>query len=96
MSHQGPLLIALTTGMLLGVFVFAGLWWTVRRGLDSPNPALWFGVSALARLAVVFAIFHYMALAGLANIGLCLLGLLVGRVAVTRFIRSLSKDQPCV
>ena len=29
-------------GVLLGVFFFGGLWWTVRRGVSSNRPALWF------------------------------------------------------
>jgi len=88
MSHQGPLLAALAAGMILGLIVFAGLWWTLRRGLASACPALWFGLSALARLAVVLVTFYYMALAGLAQVGSCLLGLLVARFAVTRVLRT--------
>jgi F1F0 ATPase subunit 2 len=95
MSHQGPLLGALAAGMILGLFVFGGLWWTLRRGLASPHTALWFGLSALVRLAVVLATFYYMALAGLPQVGLCLLGLLVARFAVTRVLRSTAGSHSC-
>ena len=57
MSHQAPLLSALLIGMLLGLFFFGGLWWTLRRGLASHNPALWLGAGALVRLAVVLTTF---------------------------------------
>ena len=94
MSHPGLLLAALITGLVLGLFVFAGLWWTLRRGLASPNPALWFGLSALVRLAVVLATFYYMALAGLTQVGLCLLGLLIARFAITRLLHPMAGSHP--
>jgi F1F0 ATPase subunit 2 len=95
MSQQSSLLAALAAGLILGLFVFAGLGWTLRRGLASSNPALWLGVSALVRLAVVLVIFYYMALAGLPKVGLCLLGLLLARSTVTRRLRSMAGGQPC-
>jgi F1F0 ATPase subunit 2 len=81
--------------MLLGTFFFGGLWWTVRRGLTSAHPALWFGVSALVRLAVVFASFYYMALTGLPSVVACLLGLLIARFAVTRAAHTLDTGRLC-
>jgi len=95
MSIHVQLIAALAAGMLLGVLVFGGLWWTLRRGLTSPNPALWFGASALVRLGVVLASFYYMALAGLPSVGMGLLGLLIVRFAATRSLRSVSKGRPC-
>ncbi len=96
MSHQSSLLAALATGMILGLAVFAGLWWTLRRGVASAKPGLWFGVSALIRMGVVLATFYYMALAGLPQVGLCLVGLLVARFAITRLLhRPAARSLPC-
>jgi len=95
MSPQSSLLAALAAGMILGLFVFGGLWWTLRRGLTSANPALWFGVSALVRLGIVLTTFYHMSLAGLPQVGLCLIGLLAARFAVTRLLPSLARDPPC-
>ena len=83
------------SGLLLGVFVFGGLWWTLRRGLASANPALWFGVGALLRLGVVLLTFYYMALTGLVSVVACLLGLLAARFTVIRVIRSLYQERSC-
>ncbi len=95
MSHQAPLILALVIGMLLGLFVFAGLWLTLRRGLASRNPALWLGAGALVRLAAVLTTFYYMALTGLESVGSCLLGLLIARFAVTRLVRWPPRGRPC-
>jgi F1F0 ATPase subunit 2 len=95
MINPALLVAALSCGLALGIFVFGGLWWTVRRGLASSSPALWLGFSALLRLAIVFSTFYYMALTGLPSVIACLLGLLAARYAVARVIRSLYQGRPC-
>ena len=41
--------LAFFAGGMMGVFFFAGLWWTVQNGVVSENPALWFLTSLLLR-----------------------------------------------
>jgi len=36
------LILALAAGLVLGAIFFGGLWWTVRKGVSSKYPALWF------------------------------------------------------
>jgi F1F0 ATPase subunit 2 len=86
-SDIGPIIEALTIGMFLGALFFGGLWWTVRRGLTAANPALWFGVSALARMAILLSGLYYVARAGWPSLVACLCGLLIARVATTRLTR---------
>jgi F1F0 ATPase subunit 2 len=83
----GLVIGALAVGMFLGALFFGGLWWTVRRGLTAANPALWFGVSALARMAIALLGLYYVARAGWPSVLACLCGLLIARVAVTRLTR---------
>jgi F1F0 ATPase subunit 2 len=47
------LALAWLTGMAMGAAFFWGLWWTVRRGLASPRPALWFATSLVVRMAIM-------------------------------------------
>jgi F1F0 ATPase subunit 2 len=86
-SDIGLVIGALAVGMFLGVLFFGGLWWTVRRGLTAANPALWFGVSALARMMMILAGIYYVARSGWPSLLACLCGLLAARVAVARLIR---------
>jgi F1F0 ATPase subunit 2 len=86
-SDIGPILAALAIGIFLGVLFFGGLWWTVRRGLTAANPALWFGVSALSRMAITLSGLYYVARAGWPSLLACLCGLLIARVATTRLTR---------
>ena len=89
MSFPTALGTAFVAGILLGIFVFGSLWWTLRHAVVSSNAALWFGVGALLRVVAVFATFYYMLKAGLPSVAACLLGLLSARFAVTRVIRSM-------
>lgn len=87
MSDIGPVIDALAAGVVLGALFFGGLWWTVRRGLSAANPALWFGLSGLLRMALMVSGLYYVARAGWPSLLACLGGLLIARVAVTRLAR---------
>ena len=49
---------ALMTGVLIGIFFFGGLWWTVRRSLFSKSPAVWFLGSLAVRTAFTLGAFY--------------------------------------
>jgi F1F0 ATPase subunit 2 len=74
----------LGAGMFLGTVFFGGLWWTVTRGLNASIPAVWFGLSALLRMAIAVSGLYYFARLGLPSLITCVCGLLVARGAVKR------------
>ncbi len=82
------LTIALIAGMLLGVFFFGGLWWTVRKGLASERPALLFSISLLVRTAVVLSGFYLVMGDNWQKPLAALLGFALARVVVTRLVRT--------
>jgi F1F0 ATPase subunit 2 len=88
MIGEARLLVAFAAGSLLGTTFFAGLWWTVRNGVVAENPALWFGLSALLRMAVVISGLYLVVRTGLASLLVCVCGFLLARFAVTRFTRT--------
>jgi F1F0 ATPase subunit 2 len=83
----GLLVAAFAAGLVLGTAFFGGLWWTVRRGLTAAAPAVWFGLSALGRMAVVVYGLYCCARLGLPSLIACLCGLLVARGAIRHFTR---------
>ena len=87
MTGIGRIAEAVPAGMALGTVFFGGLWWTVSRGLTATAPALWFGLSALLRMAVVLSGLYYFARLGLPNLAASLCGLLVARGAIGRLAR---------
>ncbi len=83
MIEVAHLALAFAAGAALGVIFFAGLWWTVRRGVSSQRPELWFFGSMLLRTAVTLAGFYFVGREHWERWLLCLLGFILGRVVVT-------------
>ena len=79
---------AALAGMALGAGFFGGLWWSVRRGAASANPALWFGASMLLRTALALAGFYLVGGAQWQRMAACLLGFYMARLAVLRLTRA--------
>lgn len=77
---------ALLAGMLLGAVFFGGLWWTAKKGLASPRPALWFVGSLLLRTAVALGGFYLVSGGRWQPLLVCLAGFMVARIIVTRLI----------
>ena len=74
---------ALAAGLLLGAFFFGGLWWTVRKGVSSEQPALWFFGSLLLRMSITLAGFYFVSGAIIGSGWLlCLLGFVMARLVV--------------
>jgi len=87
MSEIARVLAAILAGMLIGVFFFGGLWWTVRKTLSSPQAALWFSGSFLARTAVTLIGFYFAAEGDWRRTAGCMAGFLGARRFVMRFTR---------
>jgi F1F0 ATPase subunit 2 len=87
MSEALKLLLALAGGGMLGAMFFGGLWWTVRKGIVSARPALWFLGSMVARTGIALAGFYFLAGHDLKRLLLCLCGFVMARVAVTWLAR---------
>ena len=88
MNETVILVLAGGAGVLLGAFFFCGLWWTVRRGLSSKQPVLWFSGSLLLRTGIALAGFYFVS--GISGghwerLLACLLGFVIARFVVTRF-----------
>jgi len=77
----------LVTGVLLGAMFFGGLWWTVRKGVSSQRPALWFFGSLLLRMSIALAGFYFASGGHWERLLVCLLGFVTARLIVTRLTR---------
>ncbi len=83
---------ALLAGCLLGGFFFAGLWWTVHRGVSSTRPALWFLGSWLLRMGIVLAGFYPVCQGDWRRLAACLLGFTSTRFFIMRWLRLKNKS----
>ena len=82
------LTLALAAGLLLGAIFFGGLWWTVRKGVLSKSPALWFLGSMLLRMSIVLAGFYFVGRGNWQRLVTCLLGFIIARFIVRRLTRT--------
>ncbi len=88
MNETLELIFAWAMGCLLGTLFFGGLWWTIRRGLSSKRPALWFFGSLLLRMSSVLVGFYLIARRHhWQPLVLCLVGFVMARLLVTWLTR---------
>jgi F1F0 ATPase subunit 2 len=88
MNETMTLLLAWVAGGLLGALFFGGLWWTVRRGVSSPRPALWFFGSLLMRMSIALAGFYFVGRGNWERLVACLIGFIIARLIVIRLTRT--------
>jgi len=82
------LVLALVAGVLLGAIFFGGLWWTVRKGMSSKQPAMLFFGSLLLRTGIALAGFYFMARIRWESLLVGLVGFIMARLIVTRLTRT--------
>ena len=88
MNNFLSLALAVVAGLLLGMIFFGGLWWTVRKGVFSKSPALWFLGSMLLRMGIVLAGFYFVGRGDWKRLVTCLLGFIIARFIVMRLTRT--------
>jgi F1F0 ATPase subunit 2 len=86
--------LPLLTGIGLGAIFFGGLWWTIREGMSSRQPALWFFGSLLLRMSIVLLGFLIIAREHWQRLLICLLGFVIGRLVVTWLTRPTEQKVP--
>ena len=87
MNETLTMILALAAGGALGAIFFGGLWWTIRKGVASTQPALWFMGSLLLRMAIVLTGFYFVGREHWQPLVVCLLGFVMTRVVVTLLTR---------
>ncbi len=75
----------------LGIIFFGGLWWTVRKGVAAPYPALWFFGSGLLRMSMVVAGFYLVGGGQWRRLVACLVGFIIARGVVAWLLRPAGK-----
>lgn len=71
--------LTLAVGLFLGAIFFGGLWWTIRQGMSSKRPELWFFASMVLRTGITLAGFYLVGNGHWQRWLLCLFGFLLAR-----------------
>ncbi len=94
MSDIPALALALVAGLWLGAFFFGGLWWTVRKGVSSERPALWFLVSLLLRTGAILTGFYFVAQSHWSRLVMCIFGFMIARIIVVKRLTQEPAEEP--
>ena len=62
----------------------SSFWWTIRKGVNARQPALWFFGSALLRMAIVLPAFYFVSGGKWQRLLACLLGFVIARLVLMR------------
>ena len=81
------LVLPLLAGAFLGTVFFGGLWWTIRKGISSKQPAALFFFSLLLRTGIALAGFYVVARGDWRRVLSCLVGFILARILVTWLTR---------
>ena len=87
------LTLAALAGGLLGAIFYGGLWWTVRRGLSSGGPTLWFVPSLVLRTGIVLVGFYLVSSGDWRRLPACVVGFVIAQLLVTRLTRAMEERQ---
>jgi F1F0 ATPase subunit 2 len=85
--------VALIAGLILGIFFFWGLWYSVRRAVASRRPALWLIGSFLVRTCVTLIGFYYCARGSWQGMLACLVGFIAARYLVMHIVNTTDEKQ---
>jgi F1F0 ATPase subunit 2 len=83
MAEAPVFLLAWFAGAALGVMFFGGLWWTVRKGVSSKEPARWFAGSLLLRTAIALPGVYFVSGGHWQRLLPCLVGFMMAQLGVT-------------
>ena len=87
MIESSLLLLATVMGLLLGMFFFGGLWWTIRTQLTSEWLPAWLLGGLILRTAITLAGFYFVGRGDWRRLLACLLGFFLARLLMVRLTR---------
>lgn len=94
MHEITALLLCWGAGVALGALFFGGLWWTLRKSLNSPRLALWLPASALVRTGITLSGFYAVLISGdWRSLLVCVAGFVMARMVIMRLLRPVAIGQ---
>ncbi|WP_367754238.1 ATP synthase subunit I [Flavobacterium sp. WC2430] len=93
MNDVLQLFFAFTLGIILGGLFFAGLWFTVKKAVQSTIPLVWFGLSFLIRVFILLFGFYSISHTSYPKLIACLLGFITARIIILRMTKSYDERQ---
>jgi F1F0 ATPase subunit 2 len=83
------------SGIALGIFFFGGLHFTIRKGISSRRPALWFMGSFIVRVGIVLVGFYFISGGHWVRLLLALGGFILARVISLKLLWRNDEPRTC-
>lgn len=87
MNETTHIILALLSGILLGLIFFAGLWLTIKKGVRSKSPAIRFILSFIIRTSIVLCGFYFVSANDWKRLLACLAGFTIARFFATQIMK---------
>ena len=87
------MIIALISGIILGMIFFGGLWFTVKKTVGSSYAAIWILSSSLTRTVIVLTGFYFVGQGNWQQLLLAVSGFIAARFLVMWFTKRLDQKQ---
>lgn len=87
------MVLALISGLILGIIFFGGLWLTVKKSLGKTYAVLWFLASSVIRTAIVLAGFYFVAQGSLPRLLTSVAGFIAARFLVLWLTKQFEQKQ---
>ncbi|WP_040298588.1 ATP synthase subunit I [Arcticibacter svalbardensis] len=87
------MIIALISGIVLGMIFFGGLWFTVKKTMGTRYPAMWILLSSLTRTVIVLTGFYFVAQGNWQKLVIAVSGFIIARFLVMRITGRLDQKQ---
>lgn len=75
-------------GIVLGILFFGGLWFTVKKMVNSKRAALWLFTSFFLRIGIALLGFYFIGFGNWQRILICLVGFIAGRFIVIHYTKA--------
>ncbi len=88
MNNTLNMIVALVSGLALGLLFFGGLWFTVRKAVGSTKPAIIIFGSFVTRMGIVLIGFYFISADNWRRLVVALAGFIIARLLVIYFTKT--------
>jgi F1F0 ATPase subunit 2 len=87
------MILSFIAGLLLGTLFFGGLWFTVKKIVNTRTPAIWFFSSFIFRMGITLLGFYGIARNNWYSLLVCVGGFIVARFVIIYFTKSIDEKK---
>lgn len=87
------MIIALISGLILGIIFFGGLWLTVKKTLGRTYAGLWIAGSSFVRIGITLTGFYFVSQGDLTRLLICVATFIATRFLIVRLTLKYDEKQ---